>query len=221
MNKKIQFRCAALLLIVSCSVVVILEIWGLYKIDSQKLIELSKPATYIASSTKSTSPVLPVVPNKIIKDKKTIPPIVLEKPGIIIGTDITKENVLNGVNENRYSNGVTILKENKQLDLAAEEKLNDMVTQNYFAHVSPLGKTAFNFIQGVNYGYKYAGENLAEGNWTVQEMIDGKDGWMLSPTHRANILNNNYIETGIAIGQGIYQGQNVTLVVQLFTSPLK
>jgi hypothetical protein len=42
---------------------------------------------------------------------------------------------------------------------------------------------------------------------------------MDSPTHRANILNTEFTEIGIAVGSGKIRGANTTLMVQLFGQP--
>jgi hypothetical protein len=39
---------------------------------------------------------------------------------------------------------------------------------------------------------------------------------MNSPTHRANILNGNFTEIGIATAKGVYQGRETVFVVQMF-----
>ena len=44
--------------------------------------------------------------------------------------------------------------------------------------------------------------------------------WMDSPGHRANILNDRYLEIGVAVIKGIYEGQNTWLAVQHFGLPL-
>jgi len=43
--------------------------------------------------------------------------------------------------------------------------------------------------------------------------------WMNSPSHRENLLNSNYEEIGVAVGSGLLNGKNTTIIVQLFASP--
>ena len=45
------------------------------------------------------------------------------------------------------------------------------------------------------------------------------DAWMNSPTHRANIMNPRYEEIGIAVVDGLLNGIETTLVVQMFGTP--
>jgi hypothetical protein len=42
---------------------------------------------------------------------------------------------------------------------------------------------------------------------------------MVSPTHRANIVNQNYREIGVGTARGRYQGFDTVFVVQLFGTP--
>jgi hypothetical protein len=42
---------------------------------------------------------------------------------------------------------------------------------------------------------------------------------MASPTHKDNLLGENYTEIGVAVGSGTLEGKPVTLVVQLFAKP--
>lgn len=131
-----------------------------------------------------------------------------ELPGEVVGTAITSANVFNGVNQLRYNSGLPILKRNAQLDAAAQAKLEDMIEQDYFAHVSPDGKNHNTFIEEAGYVQTYAGENLATDFASVQETVNA---WLASPTHYANIVKARYTETGVAVSG--------TLVVQIFAAP--
>jgi hypothetical protein len=44
--------------------------------------------------------------------------------------------------------------------------------------------------------------------------------WMNSPTHRDNILKKEYTDVGFAIVNGVLNGEETTLVVQMFGKPL-
>lgn len=147
-------------------------------------------------------------PLKIISDVFTTTP----------KTPLSVKAVIALTNKNRAANGnLSPLKENSKLDASAEIKLKDMFTKQYFEHVSPTGVGIKDLGKEVGYEYFIIGENLALGNFTNDtELVDG---WMASPGHRANILNTHYTEIGVAVGQGIYQGQTVWLAVQHFGLP--
>ncbi|HUO56451.1 MAG TPA: CAP domain-containing protein [Candidatus Paceibacterota bacterium] len=119
-------------------------------------------------------------------------------------------------NQNRIQNNQPELMVSPLLTEAAQEKADDEAANSYFAHVSPSGKDPWYWFKQVGYNFTYAGENLAV-NFTDSE--DVVNAWMNSPEHRANILNGNYTQIGIAAAQGIYQGQQTIFVVQEFGTP--
>ena len=132
---------------------------------------------------------------------------------IVKASDITVDIIIKLVNDARKSAHVAILKKNDLLQKAAEEKAQDMIDNNYFAHISPQGKSPWDWINKNDYDYRYAGENLAI-NFTNAE--DEQQAWMDSPTHKKNILNANYDETGVAVKYGLVDGHKTIVVVQMF-----
>ncbi len=130
---------------------------------------------------------------------------------------ITIENVISLTNKDRVANGLVELKTSSLLSRAAQNKANDMLARQYFAHNTPDGQTPWTFIKAVGYSYTTAGENLAI-DFTQAENI--QSAWMNSPGHRANILNNNFTEIGIGISSGMFEGHETTIVVQMFGNPL-
>jgi hypothetical protein len=136
--------------------------------------------------------------------------------GLPIGVEasaITPEKVLELVNTDRVAIGLPALTVNEHLVAAAEAKVRDMGEKQYFAHTSPEGKTPWKFIDEAGYSYHYAGENLAI-RFTNAE--DEQQAWLNSPTHRANILNNKFLETGIAVWMAEENGQKVLIVAEEF-----
>ncbi len=119
-------------------------------------------------------------------------------------------------NTDRSAQGLGQLEYDSRLSKAAQEKANDMAINGYFSHVSPTGKTPWYWLDQMGYKYDYAGENLAV-NFTDSQ--DVQTAWMNSPSHRDNILKREYTKSAIAVSQGMYQGQPVTFVVQLFAKP--
>lgn len=130
-----------------------------------------------------------------------------------LASEITVANVIKLVNQARETQGVMDLQENNQLDAVAQDKLNDMVKNDYFAHTSPQGINPWYWFQKEGYDYKYAGENLAI-NFTQSE--DQQKAWMDSATHRQNILNANYQQIGVAVGAGEIDNQMGIITVQEF-----
>lgn len=130
--------------------------------------------------------------------------------------DMTASSILDLVNADRTSSGLKPLKLNDQLTAAAEAKLADMLKRGYFSHTSPKGDTPWHWIKLAGYDYQYAGENLAINYSSAQAQ---HAAWMKSPTHRANILNAKYQETGIAVKSGKLNGATVTITVEFFGGP--
>jgi hypothetical protein len=105
---------------------------------------------------------------------------------------------------------------NSLLQVAAQDKVNDMVAKGYFAHTSPQGIAPWYWFQQAGYNYLYAGENLAM-NFTDSQ--DVTTAWMNSPEHRANILSTQFTQVGIATAQGTYDGKPVIYVAEEFGTP--
>jgi len=116
-------------------------------------------------------------------------------------------------NEARVQNGLPPLTPSYQLDAAASGKLEDMIANSYFAHVSPAGVTPWFWIKKVNYTYSVAGENLAIGFFTAKDTVDA---WFKSSSHRANMLSPRYKDIGIAVGKSRIDGNDGIIVVQMF-----
>lgn len=130
-----------------------------------------------------------------------------------IQADISSDQLLFLTNQERQNAGVGSLVLNNKLSQAASEKAQDMFTYNYWAHNSPTGKTPWVFIKSSGYNYVYAGENLARGFTTTDDVIKA---WMASPDHRANMLSSNYQDVGFAVKLGKINGEETVLVVEEF-----
>lgn len=130
-------------------------------------------------------------------------------------TDIHVEQLLQETNTIRQAKGLPVLTVNQQLSQAAGKKAQDMFAKGYWAHNSPDGATPWDFIAGSGYRYVVAGENLAKNFSTSQSVVQA---WMESPTHRDNILKSSYREIGFAVVDGVLNGEETTLVVQMFGS---
>lgn len=119
-------------------------------------------------------------------------------------------------NEDRAKKDAPPLVLNDKLALAAALKAEDMASKSYFSHVTPEGLNSWHWFSEAGYRFSYAGENLAV---DFTESDDVERAWMDSPTHRANILNQNFTEIGIATRDGVYKGRNTTFVAQMFGRP--
>jgi len=145
----------------------------------------------------------------------TVPFLIYFPKSALFG-DISKIALIKMLNQDRKEAGLGPLKENTVLNSAAVLKAQDMLAKDYFSHQSPGGVNPWYWFKQAGYNYKIAGENLAIGFLDSSEV---NQAWLDSPLHRANLLNSNYKDVGIAILKGDFQGNETTVVVQLFGTP--
>lgn len=131
---------------------------------------------------------------------------------------LSASELLVSTNAERQRNHETSLTIDPRLSAAAQAKVNDMVSQNYWAHNSPQGKTPWTFVKKSGYSYHIAGENLAYGFSDARGVVNG---WMNSPEHRANLLNEGFEEVGFGIAAAEnFQGKaKTTVVVAMYATP--
>lgn len=121
--------------------------------------------------------------------------------------------VIRLVNIERTNRGLQALKHNWQASRVARYKSQDMIDRNYFSHQSPTYGSPFTMMQNFGLRFSAAGENIAYGQRTPQEVVTA---WMNSPGHRANILSSTYTEIGV----GAAKKSNGTLYwTQMFLKP--
>lgn len=132
---------------------------------------------------------------------------------------LTVDGVISETNKQRQIFGIDALplSQNEKLTQAAEQKVDDMFARQYFEHQSPSGVSVDGLAKEVGYDYIIVGENLALGNFAND--ADLVQAWMNSPGHRANILNARFMEIGVAVKRGTFNGKTVWLAVQEFGRP--
>lgn len=117
-----------------------------------------------------------------------------------------EQKVVDLTNQERAKNGLPPLKVDLTLSKMAHEKSRDMSANGYFSHTSPTYGSPFDMMKQYGITYRYAGENIAMGQKTPEEVVNG---WMNSAGHRANILNPNYNYIGVGyVAQGNYWTQD-------------
>jgi uncharacterized protein YkwD len=143
--------------------------------------------------------------------------LAVAEPGVLgIASNVNQQKLIELTNAERQKLGLSTLTENNSLNLAAAAKAANMFEENYWAHYSPTGKDPWGFMKTAGYKFSVAGENLAK---NFQNSDDVVVAWMASPTHKENIVNNKYQEIGIAVVNGVLNGEETTLVVQMFGTP--
>jgi uncharacterized protein YkwD len=117
---------------------------------------------------------------------------------------LVRAAVLCLINRKRAENSESPLQANTQLEEAAEGHCQELIADDYFAHVSPSGETPVDRIRATGYipsasdGY-VIGENLAWGTYQLSTPQSIVAAWYASPGHLANILETQYKETGIGV----------------------
>lgn len=128
-------------------------------------------------------------------------------------SSISEDELGQLLNQERTARNLDSLNWNSKLYEACENKLDDMIKDNYFEHYAPDGTSPWYFINASGYDYKIAGENLAMDFSTSQAV---NDAWMASSTHKENILNVNYEDYAICKKNGKIDNEDTTLIVEMF-----
>ena len=121
-----------------------------------------------------------------------------------------QQQVLDLVNAERTKRGISALTLDSNLSSVATKKSQDMVNKNYFDHTSPTYGSPFDMMKQFVISYRTAGENIAKGQKTPQEVVTA---WMNSEGHRKNILNPNFTNLGVGIAK---DSKGTTYWTQMF-----
>ncbi len=123
-----------------------------------------------------------------------------------------EQEVVRLVNDERAKRGLKPLKMDTALSLVARDKSKDMRDRNYFSHTSPTYGSPFDMMKAYGITYRAAGENIAAGQTTAEEVVKG---WMNSEGHRKNILSPEFTTLGVGYAKGGAYGHYWT---QMFIS---
>ena len=119
-------------------------------------------------------------------------------------TNINKTKILKLINNARtkgcncgsdYYPPVNKLVWNDKLEKAAQNHSNYMNTKNKFSHKGKNGSNPGTRISKTGYNWSTYGENIAAGNTTEEDVIQG---WLDSPGHCSNLMNPDFTEVGVA-----------------------
>ncbi|MCL1831845.1 MAG: CAP domain-containing protein [Oscillospiraceae bacterium] len=121
------------------------------------------------------------------------------------------------VNIERAAQGLTpLVATDAQLNSAAQVRAEELTVVYDPNHLRPDGQEWLTVLDEQNVVYWSAGENIAAGQKSPEEVMEG---WMNSPPHRENILNPDWehVGVGIAVNPDGYMGYG-TYWVQLFSA---
>lgn len=104
------------------------------------------------------------------------------------------QQVIDLTNQQRKQNGLPALQADTKLISVAQKKSEDMQQNGYFSHTSPTYGSPFDMMRDFGVTYRSAGENIAQGQRTPQEVVQA---WMNSEGHRKNILSRDFTHIGV------------------------
>jgi uncharacterized protein YkwD len=131
-----------------------------------------------------------------------------------------EKEVLRLTNAERRKRHLSSLDADDDLTATARAHSDDMLKRDFFSHVNPDGKSpAERLMPSHSMPVAKVGENIWKGSRL--DTSDAKllarlmvDGWLTSPGHRANILNQDYTHLGV----GISLADNQIRATQLFAT---
>ena len=119
--------------------------------------------------------------------------------------------ILKYTNEYRSEANLKKVVLDEELTKAAMVRAIEMAYTNKPGHTRPNGDRCFTVLQDINYKYQYAGENVAKGINSAEDVV--KLGWRNSEQHYETMINPVYTKIGI----GIMKYNNTYYWVQIFT----
>jgi len=119
------------------------------------------------------------------------------------------EEVLRLTNIERANSGLSALSTTPELTRTAVVRANEIIRS--FSHDRPDGSSCFTAYDENNVSYGWAGENIAMGQRTPEEVVRA---WMNSPGHKANILKKEFGRLGVGVAMDnngrLHWSQNFT-----------
>jgi uncharacterized protein YkwD len=125
-----------------------------------------------------------------------------------------EQAVIDSTNAERKKANLKPLAANALLMKAARLHAANMAKQDKLDHVLDK-KNPADRVKDTGYRYFATGENIA---WNPATPADAVKGWMDSPPHKENILNNKYTEIGVALAKN---EKGEIYWVQVFGTPRK
>jgi uncharacterized protein YkwD len=125
-------------------------------------------------------------------------------------------------NADRTSNGLPALLIDPRLMEVAQTRSDDMLARGYFDHaIPPDGHTVWDILRGIGLGGIWGGENLHLNTLPrAQSVSFAERALMLSPEHRANILERNFDSLGIGVAFDEVAGRSIyTILFARLESP--
>jgi len=114
------------------------------------------------------------------------------------GAKLDTELALKLINDYRVTKGLTPLKLDARLTLAAKAQSRDLARTDRISHYGSDGSSPWDRVKRAGYEAKIAAENVGTGQATLQEVFKG---WTESPGHNRNLLLPAARDMGIALAE--------------------
>ena len=125
--------------------------------------------------------------------------------------------MLRSINDARREAKLPPLRLESHLVDCAQRYAALMLARSHYGHTGPDGTTVRERAEAAGYiPYAALGENIAQGQFTVAEVMDG---WLHSPAHRENLLSSVFTEVGAGVAFGKNDNGWQVLWVQCFGRP--
>jgi uncharacterized protein YkwD len=108
------------------------------------------------------------------------------------------------------------LRWNEKLGQAARAHSDDMAGRRYFNHRARDGSGAGERALRAGYGWRKIGENIASGQESPQEAVQG---WIASPGHCANLMNPDFTDMGASYALHSDRRHGIIYWTQVFGTP--
>ncbi len=116
---------------------------------------------------------------------------------VFSGNASFETTLVNLINQERSSQGISPLIVSSQLTAAARQHSRDMACNDFFSHTGSDGSSPFDRMAWSGFSFTAAAENIYAGSGPYNSPQQAFNGWMNSSGHRINMLNATYTHVGI------------------------
>ncbi|HEV8489373.1 MAG TPA: CAP domain-containing protein [Candidatus Limnocylindrales bacterium] len=115
------------------------------------------------------------------------------------------------LNAERAKAGLIALRVDARLTSIARARSADMAAKGYFSHTQPDGRKVFDILNSAGITWYAAGEIIAWNNWPTlaDSVIQARDAWMGSPSHRSIVMSGTYNYFGIGLALDAATGKRL------------
>ena len=165
---------------------------------SEPVVPVTTAAPIAPAPAPAPTTALPVQVQPVVVASMAKPNFHLPNVSSGPATDL-EQRLLSGINAERATAGLPAYALNAGLTKIARTRSQQLFDQDYFGHVDPFGYSMYvELLAHFGFRYAWAGENLALNNFALSESPErALVTLMKSPTHRANILANDFFKVGI------------------------